>query len=115
VRLEAIVGKLPADFETMQAEVRAEGYRFLDRLGSGWGSGAMPFDPVRSVRAREYGLNPALRCPWIQPTHQRVVAFSVRVFAGVVVIATREFDEHARLIANGPRIVTRWQQHHIVL
>jgi hypothetical protein len=35
------------------------------------------------------------------------------MFAGVVVIATREFDEHARLIAHGPRIVTRWQQHHL--
>jgi hypothetical protein len=41
--------------------------------------------------------------------------FSVPVFAGVVVIATGEFDEHARLIAHRPRIVTRWQQHHIVL
>ena len=44
VRLEAVVGKLPADFGTMQAEARAEGYRFLDRLGSDWGSGAMRFD-----------------------------------------------------------------------
>jgi GNAT superfamily N-acetyltransferase len=44
VRLEAVVGKFPADFETMQAEARAEGYRFLDRLGSDWGSGAMRFD-----------------------------------------------------------------------
>jgi hypothetical protein len=41
--------------------------------------------------------------------------FSVPVFVGVVVIATGEFDEHARLIAHRPRIVTRWQQHHIVL
>ena len=43
------------------------------------------------------------------------VEFSVPVFAGIVVIATGEFDEHARLIARRPRIVTRWQQHHIVL
>jgi GNAT superfamily N-acetyltransferase len=44
VRLEAVVDKLPADFGTMQAEARAEGYRFLDRLGSDWGAGAMRFD-----------------------------------------------------------------------
>jgi hypothetical protein len=43
------------------------------------------------------------------------VEFSVPVFTGIVIIATGEFDEHARLIAHGPRIVTRWQQHHIVL
>ena len=43
------------------------------------------------------------------------VEFSVPVFAGIVVIATGEFDEHARLIPHGPRIVTRWQQHHIIL
>ena len=43
------------------------------------------------------------------------VEFSVPVFASVVVIATGEFDEHARLIAHRPRIVTRWQQHDIVL
>jgi GNAT superfamily N-acetyltransferase len=44
VQLEVVVGKLPADFGTMQAEARAEGYRYLDRLGSDWGSGAMRFD-----------------------------------------------------------------------
>jgi hypothetical protein len=32
-----------------------------------------------------------------------------------VVVATGEFHENARLIAHGPRIVTRWQQHDIVL
>ena len=40
---------------------------------------------------------------------------SVAVIASVVVIATGEFDEHTRLIAHGPRIVARWQQHDIVL
>jgi GNAT superfamily N-acetyltransferase len=44
VRLEAVVDKLPADFETMQAETRAEGHAFLDRLASDWASGATRFD-----------------------------------------------------------------------
>jgi GNAT superfamily N-acetyltransferase len=44
VRFEAVVDKLPADFDTIRAEVRAEGYRFLDRLASDWASGAMRFD-----------------------------------------------------------------------
>jgi hypothetical protein len=45
----------------------------------------------------------------------KVIEFSVPVFASVVVIAAGEFDEDARLIAHRPRIVTRWQQHDLVL
>ena len=44
MRLEAVLDKLPADFETMQAEARAEGHAFLDRLANDWASGAMRFD-----------------------------------------------------------------------
>ena len=44
MRLEAVVDKLPADFETMRAEARAEGHAFLDRLANDWASGAMRFD-----------------------------------------------------------------------
>ena len=34
VRLQPVVDELPADFDTVRAEARAEGYRFLDRLAS---------------------------------------------------------------------------------
>ena len=44
VRLQPVVDQLPADFDTVQAQARAEGYRFLDRLASDWASGAMRFD-----------------------------------------------------------------------
>ena len=44
VRLQPVVGELPADFDTIRADARAEGYRFLDRLASDWASGAMRFD-----------------------------------------------------------------------
>ena len=44
MRLQRIVDELPADFDTVRAEARAEGYRFLDRLESDWASGAMRFD-----------------------------------------------------------------------
>jgi len=44
VRLQPVVDELPADFDTVRAEARAEGYRFLDRLASDWASGAMRFD-----------------------------------------------------------------------
>jgi GNAT superfamily N-acetyltransferase len=44
VRLQPVVGELPADFDTIRAEARAEGYRFPDRLASDWASGAMRFD-----------------------------------------------------------------------
>jgi hypothetical protein len=38
----------------------------------------------------------------------------VAVIAGVIVIAPGKFDEHARLAAYRPRIVTWRQQHDIV-
>jgi GNAT superfamily N-acetyltransferase len=44
VRLQPVVDELPADFDTVRAQARAEGYRFLDRLASDWASGAMRFD-----------------------------------------------------------------------
>src|SRR5438132_9213855 len=44
VRFEAVVDKLPADFETTRAEARAERYAFLERLANDWASGAMLFD-----------------------------------------------------------------------
>jgi GNAT superfamily N-acetyltransferase len=44
VQLQPVVDELPADFDTVRAEARAEGYRFLDRLASDWASGAMRFD-----------------------------------------------------------------------
>jgi GNAT superfamily N-acetyltransferase len=44
VRLQPVVDELPADFDTVRAEARAEGCRFLDRLASDWASGAMRFD-----------------------------------------------------------------------
>jgi GNAT superfamily N-acetyltransferase len=43
-RLERVVVELPAGFETLQAEARAEGHRNLDRLAADWASGAIRFD-----------------------------------------------------------------------
>jgi GNAT superfamily N-acetyltransferase len=44
VRFQRVIDELPADFDTIRAEARAEGYRFLDRLATDWASGAMRFD-----------------------------------------------------------------------
>jgi GNAT superfamily N-acetyltransferase len=44
VRFQRVIDELPADFDTIRAEARAEGYRFLDRLTMDWASGAMRFD-----------------------------------------------------------------------
>jgi GNAT superfamily N-acetyltransferase len=54
VRLQPVVDELPADFDTVRAEARAEGYRFLDRLASDWGSGAMRFDRPGEVLLAAY-------------------------------------------------------------
>jgi GNAT superfamily N-acetyltransferase len=52
VRLQPVVDELPADFDTVRAEARAEGYRFLDRLASDRASGAMRFDrPAEALLA----------------------------------------------------------------
>jgi GNAT superfamily N-acetyltransferase len=44
VRFQRVIDELPADFDNIRAEARAEGYRFLDRLAKDWASGAMRFD-----------------------------------------------------------------------
>jgi len=44
VRFEPVVGKLPADFDTIRAEARDEGYAFLDRLAIDWAAGLIRFD-----------------------------------------------------------------------
>jgi len=44
VRLDRVVEELPAGFEALRAEARAEGYRHLERLAADWVSGAIRFD-----------------------------------------------------------------------
>ena len=43
MRLQPVVDELPADFDTIHRDARAEGHEFLDRLAVDWASGAMPF------------------------------------------------------------------------
>jgi GNAT superfamily N-acetyltransferase len=43
-RLERVVKELPASFEVLRAEARAEGYRHIDRLAIEWRTGVMRFD-----------------------------------------------------------------------
>jgi MazG family protein len=44
LRLERVGEALPAEFEALRAEARAEGYRMLDRLAADWHSGELRFD-----------------------------------------------------------------------
>ena len=44
MRLERVLTELPAGFDSLRAEARAEGYRHLDRLAEEWNSGKMRFD-----------------------------------------------------------------------
>jgi GNAT superfamily N-acetyltransferase len=44
VRLEQVTEALPAGFETLRSEARAEGYAFVERLATEWASGGMRFD-----------------------------------------------------------------------
>jgi hypothetical protein len=53
LRLESVVDGLPADFETMRAEARAEGYAFLDRLSKDWlPARCASIDPVKLCSPR---------------------------------------------------------------
>jgi GNAT superfamily N-acetyltransferase len=44
VQLAQVIDDLPASFEVMRAEARAEGYRHLERLAADWASRAMRFN-----------------------------------------------------------------------
>ena len=43
-KLWHVVQELPADFDALRAEARAEGYRFVERLATDWASGTVRFD-----------------------------------------------------------------------
>jgi len=44
MRLEPVLTELPAGFDLLRAEARAEGYRHVDRLADEWKAGTMRFD-----------------------------------------------------------------------
>ena len=74
VRLQPVVDELPADFDTIRAEARAEGYRFLDRLAKDWASGAMRFDrpgEACSPRIRQACWLPSVALPSIRSSRMR--------------------------------------------
>jgi GNAT superfamily N-acetyltransferase len=44
MRLERVITELPAGFDVLRAEARAQGYRHVDRLADEWRAGTMRFD-----------------------------------------------------------------------
>jgi GNAT superfamily N-acetyltransferase len=44
MRLERVLAEMPAGFDVLRAEARAEGYRHIDRLADEWLAGTMRFD-----------------------------------------------------------------------
>ena len=44
MRLERVITELPAGFDLLRAEARAEGFRHVDRLADEWKAGTMRFD-----------------------------------------------------------------------
>src|SRR5215472_3520955 len=44
MQLERVFTELPAGFDLLRAEARAEGYRHVDRLADEWRAGTMRFD-----------------------------------------------------------------------
>ena len=54
IRLERAVDALPAGFEALRAEARAEGHRMLDTLAAEWASGTMRFDRPGEILTAAY-------------------------------------------------------------
>jgi GNAT superfamily N-acetyltransferase len=43
-QLQPVIEELPAGFDALRVEARAEGYRFVERLATDWMSGTIRFD-----------------------------------------------------------------------
>jgi hypothetical protein len=54
MRIEPVLEELPAEFDILRAEARAEGHRFLDRLANDWGSGALRFNQPGEALSAAY-------------------------------------------------------------
>jgi GNAT superfamily N-acetyltransferase len=48
-RLEAVASDLPAGFDVLRREARAEGYRFIEQLAANWASGETRFDRTGEI------------------------------------------------------------------
>lgn len=57
MRMEPVVEDLPGEFDALQAEARAEGHQFLDRLANEWASGAMRFQQPGEQLLAVYSKN----------------------------------------------------------
>src|SRR6516162_2822902 len=52
-KLWRVIEELPAGFDALQAEVRSEGYLFIERLAVDWVSGTMRFDRAGDRRSHD--------------------------------------------------------------
>jgi len=57
IRLEPVLEALPAGFDALRVEARAEGYRFIERLAADWASGELRFDRPGEVLFAAYAGN----------------------------------------------------------
>ena len=112
VRLEAVADKLPADFETMRAEARAERYAFLERLANDWVSGPMLFDrPGEALLAVSSGVRPCRSDDLDQAgaslTTPRLLQKSEPLSASLNPLETPHIAAAALLAANSLRFLPR--------
>jgi len=54
IRLEPVIGALPAGFDDMRAEARTEGHTMLDTLAADWAAGKTRFDRSGEARFAAY-------------------------------------------------------------
>lgn len=57
MRIEPVIAELPAEFDALRVEARAENHHFLDRLANDWGSGSMRFNQTGETFLAAYSGN----------------------------------------------------------
>jgi GNAT superfamily N-acetyltransferase len=83
VRLERVLTELPAGFDVLRAEARAEGYRHVERLADEWIAGRIRFDRegealMAATLARQLAGIGGLTIDPSQPASLRMRRFCVR-------------------------------------
>jgi len=83
MRLEQIVTELPADFDVLRAEARAEDYRHVERLADEWIAGTVRFDRdgealMAAILAEQLAGIGGITIDPVQPETLRMRRFYVR-------------------------------------
>ena len=87
IRLERVIDALPAGFEALRAEARANGHQMLDTLADEWASGARRFDRPGEMLVAAYAGNVLAGIGGVTP--ERAIPGALRMRRFYVSLASR--------------------------